>query len=154
MRPNPLTYIYKFLLLEVHEYQADKMVLSHYSLKSYGNLLLQRAMNTRVSLFHTFSTQSQLKKRLNMMSLKNQKNQSWKYWLSIPLMLALVIAFIPPQANAQLVEEPDEMPVYGDCSGDAQAIKGCSMQNLITDLVAEIKYPKSVKKFYLRGFCA
>lgn len=143
---NPLVYIYKFLLLEVHEYQADKEVLSHYSLKSYANLLLQRAMNTRVSLFHTFSTQSQLKKRLNMMTnLKNQNNQSWEYWLAIPLMIAMVIAFIAPQANAQVVEEPDEMPVYGDCSGDADAVKKCSMTNLITDMIDQIEYPKEVK---------
>jgi TonB family protein len=144
---NPMVYIYKFLLLEIHEYQADRAVLSHYSIKSYANLLLQRAMNTRVSLFHTFSTQSQLKKRLNMMTnLKNQNNQSWKYWLTIPLMIALVIAFINPQANAQVVEEPDEMPVYGDCSGDADAVKSCSMKNLITAMVDQIKYPKDVKK--------
>lgn len=146
---HPLVYLYKSLLMEVHEYQADREVRKHYSLQYYGQLLLQHAMNTQVSLIHKFSNHSsQLKKRIFMMSQKNKKRaNNIAYLLSMPLMLAFVWALNVQTVKAQVVSEPDEMPVYGNCnSNNADEIRNCSMQNLMKDLAAQIKYPEAAKE--------
>lgn len=146
---HPLVYLYKSLLMEVHEYQADREVRRNYSLQYYGQLLLQHAMNTHVSLIHTFSNHSsQLKKRIFMMSQKNKKKvNNIAYLLSMPLMLAFLWALNVQTIKAQVVSEPDEMPIYGRCAGNnVDEVKNCSMQNLMKDLAVQIKYPKSAKE--------
>lgn len=142
---HPMVYLYKFFLRELHEYQADSVVLKRFSLRNYGDLLLQRAMNTRVSLLHNFSHYSQLKNRLKMMSKKQKiKGQPWRYWMLMPVLLGILLSFNMQTVKAQVVTEPDEMPVFGVCNADDNAgLKQCSMNNLIAAIVKEFKYPKS-----------
>ena len=144
---HPLVYLYKFFLRELHEYQADHIVLEKYPMQRYGDLLLQRAMNTRVSLLHNFSNYSQLKNRFKMMSNKQKNNrQNWRYAMILPVLVAILVSFNTQTVRAQVVEEPDEMPTYGTCQTEtADDLKQCSMTNLVTAIVGELKYPKSAE---------
>lgn len=151
---HPFVYLFKLLLRELHEFQADQAVLRHYSVRNYGDLLLQRAMNTRVSLFHTFSHHSQLKNRLKMMTQlnKNGRFASLMYWAAVPVLLFAFLLLNVQTVQAQVTDQPDVMPTYGNCqtsTGDAK--QTCSMQNLMTALANQIKYPESAKNAKVEG---
>lgn len=149
---NPLTYLLKKCLLEVHEYQADRVVLRRFPLRRYGDLLLQHAMNTRVSLFHPFSQSSQLKNRFMMMSNRNLLSRPWLYWMAAPVLCLAFVLLNTQTVRAQVIDRPDEMPFYGVCAaGDVNAVAACSNQNLMQDLGYKLKYPESARNAGKQG---
>lgn len=149
---HPFSYLYRLYLVEIHEFQADQQVLKSYPIKSYGQLLLKRAMHTQVSLFHTFSKHSQLKKRLIMMTQFDRKPMNkWAYASVLPLLCLFFWALNIQNIQAQTTEEPDEYPYYGDCTGEGDALKKCSMTQLYTAIGKSLDYPESAKKAKKEG---
>jgi len=149
---HPLVYVYRSFLVELHEYQADQDVLQSFSIKYYGHLLVQHALKTRVSLFHKFSNQSLLKKRLTMLTNYNKMNNNlWRYGLGLPLLFAFALLLQGPKIQAQTTAEPDEYPVYGQCEGTKDEVKQCSNKNLFTAIGQHFKYPKSTQEAKREG---
>jgi hypothetical protein len=85
---NPMIYIYKLQLRQLHEFEVDYSVTSQYSVKNYINTLLNQSFGSQnVSFVHTFSRSSELKKRIKMLrKTKKTPFRTLKYLLIIPVL--------------------------------------------------------------------
>jgi len=92
---NPFVYIFRNQLKELHEYQADKYVLSSNIKKSdYLTLMLESVLGTnRPNLASGFSS-SGMKKRINMiMKNKSSSIAILRYSIILPLFALLLMSF-------------------------------------------------------------
>ena len=91
---NPLIYLYKKELRQVHEYLADAMVLEDTDKKIYGRILLgQSPSGIEIALTHQFF-HSHLKQRITMMYTQQSKRSAlMKYLLALPIIFGMVILF-------------------------------------------------------------
>ncbi|WP_430935105.1 M56 family metallopeptidase [Saccharicrinis sp. 156] len=84
---NPFAWMIKYLLKELHEFQADRSVLQKgTSIGSYKNLLLFQATGARLLPVNNFN-QSITKKRFKMMTNKTLKNKAFVKTLAATLMI-------------------------------------------------------------------
>lgn len=100
---SPPIYWYKKSLRAVHEFLADACVLKDTKTKVYGQLLLQQAQSgLQMSLANHFLN-SQLKKRIKMMT-RNKSSQPalMKYLSALPLVVLLAMLFGNPQVRTNL----------------------------------------------------
>ncbi|WP_075591395.1 M56 family metallopeptidase [Labilibacter marinus] len=85
---NPFAWLIKYLLKELHEFQADRSVLNKgTSVGSYKNLLLYQATGARLLPVNNFN-QSITKKRFKMMTNKTIKNKAF-----IKTLVAVAVIF-------------------------------------------------------------
>ena len=91
---NPLIYLYKKEIRQVHEYAADAMVLTDTNQKIYGQILLgQSESGLEIALAHQFF-HSHLKQRIMMMyKKKSGRSALVKYLTALPVILCLCILF-------------------------------------------------------------
>jgi len=91
---NPLIYLYKKELRQLHEYLADAMVLADTNQKIYGQILLgQSESGLEIALTHQFFN-SHLKQRIMMMYKQKSKRPAMiKYLVALPVILVLAITF-------------------------------------------------------------
>jgi len=91
---NPLIYLYKRELRQLHEYLADAMVLTDTNQKIYGQILLgQSESGLEIALTHQFFN-SHLKQRIMMMYKQKSKRPAMiKYMAALPVVLLLGILF-------------------------------------------------------------
>ncbi len=90
---NPFAWLTKYLLKELHEFQADRSVLNKgASVGSYKNLLLYQATGARLLPVNNFN-QSITKKRFKMMTNKTIKNKAFIKTLAASLMLVAIGLF-------------------------------------------------------------
>lgn len=91
---NPLIYLYKRELRQLHEYLADAMVLTDTNQKIYGQILLgQSESGLEIALTHQFFN-SHLKQRIMMMYKQKSKRPAMiKYLVALPVILILAITF-------------------------------------------------------------
>lgn len=88
---NPVVYWWRGALRENHEYVADKAVIEQQDAHSYAMLLLSQSLGSlpQFTLGNRL-VQSQIKKRVNMMTKKTMTRKiSWKYVLLIPMLACL-----------------------------------------------------------------
>ncbi len=91
---NPLIYLYKKEIRQVHEYAADAMVLTDTNQKIYGQILLgQSESGLEIALAHHFF-HSHLKQRIMMMyKEKSGRSALVKYLLAVPFIILLAFIF-------------------------------------------------------------
>lgn len=89
---NPLIYIYKRHLRQVHEFEADHLATQNTSKKAYVNTLLNQCFDCQnISFVNSFYHSSNLKKRISM--LHKSKFNRLKYLLILPVLsLAILIS--------------------------------------------------------------
>ena len=113
---NPAAWLLRRELQEVHEFEADEMVLaSGINARQYQLLLVEKAVGeARFALANNFN-HSSLKKRITMM--KMQKSNAWnraKLLLALPLAAVAVVAFASEktkQVADRIVAESDNAVV-------------------------------------------
>jgi len=89
---NPLIYLYKHAVRNVHEYLADAAVIKTVPMVHYGRFLVRLAL-PGFRMANNFN-HSQLKKRIIMMTkMQSSKFALAKYILFIPLTLLMLIIF-------------------------------------------------------------
>jgi TonB family protein len=165
---NPIVWLYKQSIKEVHEFLADKGVLTKgYEKKSYQQLLLALCMSINVTdLTNNFNT-SQIKRRFIMMTkMKSGLIAKVKFMVVVPI-IVITMVFIAcndteskkpensksttdsvkeqTQAVQANVDEPifnevEEMPVFGKTNND-----------LSNYLASNIKYPKVAMEKGIQG---
>ncbi len=115
---NPLIYIYKFQLRQLHEFEVDQSVSAQFSLTNYVNTLLNQSFGSRnVSFVHAFSRSSEIKTRIHMLlNTKKSKFRKLKYVLIVPV-LALATLWSCSQdetLKTEMTEEEinEEMQVF------------------------------------------
>ncbi len=91
---NPLIYIYKKALRDVHEYLADDGVLEkENNTVDYKRLLLREFFYSNYKIANSF-TQLTLKNRLIMMTkLKSPKISKFKILFALPVLFSLIVFF-------------------------------------------------------------
>jgi hypothetical protein len=118
---NPVIYLYKNSLNQVHEYEVDALMIQHFDTKQYANLLLKLGTNSHKPLIiHQFSTHP-LKDRINFMLTKPTSNmKKLFYFLTIPMVAIGVVVFakettkIVYQTSPKTIKEfvqPESIPL-------------------------------------------
>ena len=90
---NPLVYIYKNHLSQVHEYIADQKALKSINKKEYYQRLLQQIFDVKTLPFiNPFFKQSLIKKRIIMLQkTKSKPVYLIKYLLLIPMVVGMLV---------------------------------------------------------------
>lgn len=98
---NPAVWLLKRELRDIHEYQADKGVLSQgIDATKYQLLLVKKAVGSSLYTLANSFNHSKIKKRITMMLKK--KSNNWarlKLALLVPVGLAALSAFAHPEAS-------------------------------------------------------
>ena len=152
---HPLVYLYRRSIQQLHEYLADAAVLRETAVRTYGRTLLWQAQGTGhpVALANHFS-QSQLKNRILMMTrTRSRYTNMWRYMLGIPLLLGLMILFLPqgtgqttPTLKEDAVFKVEKMPLFAGTETQEE-----SMQAMMEFLSKEIRYPQAAHEQGLEG---
>lgn len=99
---NPAAWLLKAELQSVHEYEADRRVLSSgVNAADYQLLLIRKAVGDKLFSMANNLTQSSLKKRITMM-LKRKSNP-WsraRMLVALPVAAVAVVAFATPKAES------------------------------------------------------
>ncbi|MEO0734878.1 MAG: M56 family metallopeptidase, partial [Bacteroidota bacterium] len=153
---HPLVWVYRRLLMTVHEYQADAAVLQRVSARTYGRQLLQAAMGP-TPFPGLFS--SPLKQRIMMFS-KNREQKRFRLPLLgtglLLLVLMLACSDLADDIQPSLTEEipgleliagdlteisiPDEFPKPAGLEAEAP-----TWETMIQGIYQEIRYPKAAR---------
>ncbi len=99
---NPLVWPYKKSLQETHEYLADSGVIAQgFGAVRYQRLMVEQHVGARLFEVGNNFKQSQIKRRITMMSRNRSSGASkLKFLMALPLTLALVLAFAVPRTAA------------------------------------------------------
>ena len=107
---NPFIWLFRNALRELHEYLADREVLSRgFNPSAYKRVLFEQHLGARSFEFAHHLRQSQIKRRLAMMTRRSGPWTLCKYLLVLPALALLVVAFAEPQvvaAGSPTVTEP------------------------------------------------
>ncbi|MDQ3016032.1 MAG: M56 family metallopeptidase [Bacteroidota bacterium] len=91
---NPVIYLYRRKLRELHEYLADAAVIHHHSWESYAHFLISQKQNGLQNLLSHQLVYSQLKNRLIMITQKPSSRISRiKYLGVLPILMIALILF-------------------------------------------------------------
>ncbi len=102
---NPLVYVYKYALRDIHEFQADQATTKKHNKKTYSRLLLrQKQSGMQVAITSNF-IHSQLKKRIKMMMTnQSKKSELFRYLFILPVFVALFFVSCKTQEDSQQIE--------------------------------------------------
>ncbi len=120
---NPFIWLYKRSLKELHEYLADREVLAQgFDPFIYKQVLFEQHLGARSLEFAHHLRQSQIKRRLAMMTRRSGPWTVLKYLLALPALGLLVVAFAEPQATmAQGAKTPGTVTAAPTEAKKAQA---------------------------------
>ena len=150
---NPMLVLYKKALKDTHEYLADAAVVEQYcGTAEYKLLIFRYAIGSRVGMANCFN-QSQIKKRLNMLT-KNRSNSAalLKCLFVLPLLGLMLFAFNgsikaqvsskgkTTEAKSQNKGPKDKKGAY-DMVDEMPSFPGGD-QALVSYIGSKLKYPK------------
>lgn len=148
---NPAVYLWGKMIVNNHEFLADRAVTQKESNENYALFLINQKMNTKsINPYNLTSNMSNLKSRIMKM---NEKKPTFKYtYLILPVVAIATISFTfnPSEGTVHKsaivsqstdpVEDPDVQPEF---KGGTEA--------MISFLQKEIKYPKKAKEEKTQG---
>lgn len=144
---NPLVYLYKKTIKQVHEFIADREALHGTSKHEYASLLLSQTFEIPNTLVNTFFNNSLLKQRIMMIDKKKSRRAALlKYGLCVPLfMLMLGISAAMAQTDkakkekvTEITIDPPAKPYTGKVEGDP----------VFTAVEKSAEFPGGINKFY------
>jgi len=117
---NPFVWPYKKSLQETHEYLADGGVIAQgFSAARYKLLVFEQHVGAQLFEFANNFKQSQIKRRLTMMSkIKSRNAARLKLLVVLPLASFLVLAFAEPRP-ASSIGQP-AVPILQETAGQGQ----------------------------------
>ena len=98
---NPVVWLLKQELRDVHEYQADASVAATFQAQAYSSLLSKEALLNMGLPVGSYFQKPQVLKRLQMLQLKNNKPGWIRQILAVPFVAGLVVVFSVQQVDAQ-----------------------------------------------------
>lgn len=157
---HPLLSLFEKSLREIHEYQADSVVLANKSKKEYAMVLLDLIKGNYEGKLSNHFNQFQTKKRILMMYRKtSERHLKVRFLLSIPLLAVLLFVFSCENTKEDALTESE----LNRLTQDNEAAKNDDA-NEIFDVVEEaptypggmpgwsaylgenLKYPKAAKE--------
>ena len=120
---NPFVWPYKKSLQETHEYLADHGVIAQgFSAVMYKRLVFEQHVGAQLFEFANNFKQSQIKRRLTMMSkIKSGNAAKLKLLLMLPLATLLVLAFAEPKPAG--TRDHPVVPVLQEKAGQGQEMQ-------------------------------
>lgn len=106
---NPLVWLMKEELRNVHEFQADAEVLANCQPQEYSSLLAKEALFMAGIPVGSYFQKPQVFRRLRMLQLHGQPASKTRLFLALPIILLLLLAFSANKVSADItpsVEEP------------------------------------------------
>jgi hypothetical protein len=120
---NPFVWPYKKSLQETHEYLADHGVIAQgFSAVMYKRLVFEQHVGAQLFEFANNFKQSQIKRRLNMMSkIKSRNAAKLKMLFILPMASLLVLAFAEPKPAGTL--DHAVAPILQEKAGQGQEVQ-------------------------------
>jgi hypothetical protein len=120
---NPFIWLYKRSLQELHEYLADREVLAQgFDPCTYKQVLFEQHLGARSLEFAHHLHQSQIRRRLAMMTRRSGRWTAFTYLLALPALALLLVAFAEPQVTmAQGAKTPGTVTAAPADAKKAQA---------------------------------
>ncbi len=162
---NPVAWLYKWSLKEVHEYQADESVIrgGHNAL-NYQELVLSQVFGNQFFRVAHNLNRSLIKKRIVMMTkFKSSKVARYKIFVAIPAVLLIIALFsfsgnspdhsgkntpsfstdisIPVQQDTTIYTIVDTMPKF----------QGGNMEKFRRYLALNLRYPEEAREKNITG---
>lgn len=108
---NPLIYIYKNRIIAIHEFIADKKVVSKSGKETYYQNLLSAVFKTEnISFVNSFFNQSLIKIRITMLQKSTStKIKLVKYLFVLPL-LGMMLTYSACSDNATEIKQEQQVP--------------------------------------------
>ncbi|GGG21759.1 M56 family metallopeptidase [Pontibacter amylolyticus] len=106
---NPLVWLMKEELRNVHEFQADAEVLANCQPQEYSSLLAKEALFMAGIPVGSYFQKPQVFRRLRMLQLHGKPASKMRLLLVLPVVLTLLVAFSASKVSADitpLMEEP------------------------------------------------
>ncbi|PKV63189.1 M56 family metallopeptidase [Pontibacter ramchanderi] len=106
---NPLVWLMKEELRNVHEFQADAEVLANCQPQEYSSLLAKEALFMAGIPVGSYFQKPQVFRRLRMLQLHGQPTSKMRLLLALPVILLLLVTFSANTVSADVsafVEEP------------------------------------------------
>lgn len=149
---NPVFWILKKRLVEVHEHQADLAIVQSKSLVAYQELLVAKALNVSAhQLAHHFIRQSLLKNRIMMMNRNPSSNRTLTKFASLFLVASLFIGVASCSKESKSTTTETTEPVLK--SNETQEVEydvapefEGGQEALFGFLLSELKYPVNAKE--------
>ncbi len=162
---NPLVWLYKYSLTEVHEYLADEGVLQDgYDKYNYQNMLLAESFGVRVNYLNNNFNQSLIKNRIMMMKKQNSTNLAkLKYLIALPVISLVLFAFSgginpvnhTPQGIISSQNEDttvfyivEDMPIFRPDKNKTQEEGEMDLQKYVAK---NVKYPSNSREEGVQG---
>ena len=98
---NPVIWLLKQELRDVHEYQADARVANSYQTNAYSSLLSKEALLNMGLPIGSYFQKPQVLKRLQMLQQSGQRSGWFRQVLVLPFIASLVVVFSVQQVDAQ-----------------------------------------------------
>lgn len=119
---NPFAWFYERSVKEVHEYLADRSVLSRgYNKGNYQALLVNQAMGGPVFTIANQFNQSLIKKRIVMMTkMKSPRLAQLKSFLLLPLIAIILMAYNQPEKAVEVLSNLNPEDVVMPASNPSQ----------------------------------
>jgi hypothetical protein len=140
---NPLVGAFKKSLQETHEYLADAGVIAQgFGGAGYRRLVFEQHVGARLFGVGNSFKQSQIKRRLSMMSKNPSAGCSrWKCLLAIPAALALIALFAVPQLASSATPAGQDKPGPAAVNKVSQekAAQAIDELNKLSQMEAELK---------------
>ncbi|WP_421763141.1 peptidoglycan DD-metalloendopeptidase family protein [Ekhidna sp.] len=106
---NPFIYLYRNALIEIHEFQADEVVLNRFKDPvGYQEILFSQLQSAQYSGLVSHFNFSMIKKRIVMMN-KKQKMSGWLYLLALPVLFSIIFAFSGKEHSTSIEEVGTEI---------------------------------------------
>lgn len=136
---NPSAWLFKVELQGVHEYEADRRVLSSgVSAPDYQLLLIRKAVGERLFSMANNLNQCSLKKRITMMEKRNSNPWSrLKVLAALPVAAFAVAAFATPKAeslSSEIKAESEALVAKVTESAKADTLKGKPVGVLVSKI--------------------
>ena len=136
---NPSAWLFKVELQGVHEYEADRRVLSSgVSARDYQLLLIRKAVGERLFSMANNLNQCSLKKRITMMEKRNSNPWSrLKVLAALPVAAFAVAAFATPKAESlsnEIKAESEALVAKVTESAKADTLKGKPVGVLVSKI--------------------
>lgn len=162
---NPVAWLYKWSLKEVHEYQADEAVIrSGHNLLNYQELVLSQVFGNQFFQIAHNLNQSLIKKRIIMMKrFKSSKGARYKVFLALPAAF-LIIALFSFNSNSPGKSDGATPSLSQELSLSAQkdttvffsvdtmpTFQGGDLEKFRRYLSLNIKYPGEAKEKNIHG---
>jgi TonB family protein len=115
---NPLIYLYKNALTQVHEYLADEEASAKINLNQYLGLLAWQTLKSKQLTLSTPFIKSQTIKRMNMLKSSKKRRLVWNVFLTVPILAMLLYVFACESSNQ--AQELDSKPSIDARATDLQ----------------------------------